>query len=75
MREEGPAKRTALATKVGLSYDSLARYLDWMSEKGFLEIDGDGTVHLTKEGQEVYESPVKWIMEYVCKVRLPRSED
>ena len=75
LREEGPVKRTTLATRVGLSYDSLAKYVDWMLKKGFLEMEGDGTIHLTKEGQDVYERLVKWIMEYVGKVRFPRFED
>ena len=75
LREEGPVKRTTLATRVGLSYDSLARYVEWMSGRGFLDMDDDGILHLTEEGQEVYERLVKRILEYVGKVRFPRFED
>ena len=43
--------RTALATATGLSYDRLIRYLDWMTEKGFVRLDGEGRVQLTQRVQ------------------------
>ena len=72
LREQGPAKRTQLTVMTRLSYDTLVRYLDWMSEKGFVSIDPDENVHLTREGQQVYESLVRWILEYVGKLHFPR---
>jgi len=50
LMDNGSMKRTNLAQASGLSYDKLQRYLNWMSERGLVTIDGDGYVRLTKEG-------------------------
>ncbi len=67
-------KRTQLAVATRLSYDALLRYIDWMKERGFLEVDTEGVVHLTRKGDEVYERLVSWIMENVGRVRFPRFD-
>jgi predicted transcriptional regulator len=72
LRDNGQTKRTQLATMTGLSYDSLVRYLDWMSHKGFIRLDAEENVHLTDEGQQVYDRLVDWILEYVGSLRFPR---
>ncbi|HUK84561.1 MAG TPA: hypothetical protein VLU95_01725 [Candidatus Acidoferrum sp.] len=41
--------KTALATSTGLAYDKLVKYLAWMSEKVFVEVDATGAVGLTRE--------------------------
>lgn len=51
--------RTALASATGLSYDRLIRYLDWMTEKGFVRLDPDGQVQLTPEGAKAYDGIVR----------------
>lgn len=48
LKEKGRMNRTALATSTGLAYDKLVKYLDWMSERRFIEIHEDSYVVLTK---------------------------
>ena len=72
LRQKGDMKRTELATTSGLSYDTLVRYLQWMESKGFVRLDAGEKVVLTPEGYQVYDRLVKWILEYVGKLRFPR---
>ena len=72
LREQGPTKRTQLAVLTRLSYDSLVRYLEWMIHKGLFTIDANEEIHLTEEGQKVYDRLVSWILEYVGTLRFPR---
>ncbi len=62
--------RTALASATGLSYDRLIRYLDWMTEKGFVRLDEDGQVRLTSVGSEAYDGIVRWIVDHVGSLKL-----
>jgi predicted transcriptional regulator len=64
--------KTALATSTRLAYDRLVKYLSWMSEKGFIEIDEDGSVSLTKEGLKAYDELVRWIMKYIGQLKFGR---
>ncbi len=64
--------RTALATATSLSYDALVRYLAWMSERKFVEIDENGYVNLTKAGAKSYDEFVSWIMKYVGQLKFSR---
>ena len=75
LKEKNKIKRTALATATGLSYDRLAKYLEWMSQKGFIRIDSNGHVLLTKLGKETYDRLVSWILHYVGKVRFPKFRE
>jgi predicted transcriptional regulator len=52
LKEEGALKRTELATKTGVAYDRLSKYVDWMNHEGLLRIDEEGNVFLTKLGTE-----------------------
>ncbi|MFP3239481.1 MAG: winged helix-turn-helix domain-containing protein [Caldivirga sp.] len=72
LMDNGSMKRTNLAQASGLSYDKLQRYLNWMSERGLVTIDGDGYVRLTKEGAKTYDELVQWIIRYVGSLRLGR---
>ena len=72
LKEKNRMNRTALATSTGLAYDKLVKYLGWMSKRKFVEMDADGNVKLTKEGAEVYDELVRWIMKYVGQLRFPR---
>ncbi len=72
LKEKNRPNRTTLATSTGLAYDKLVKYLAWMSERGFVVIDENGTVILTKEGSEAYEELVQWIIKYVGQLRFPR---
>ena len=72
LKEKNRMNKTALATSTGLAYDKLVKYLSWMSEKGFVEIDNDGAVVLTKAGSEAYDELVQWIMKYVGQLKFPR---
>jgi predicted transcriptional regulator len=64
--------KTALATSSGLAYDRLVKYLSWMSEKGFVEIDNDGLVNLTDDGMKAYNELVQWIMKYIGQLKFSR---
>ena len=72
LKEKNKMNKTALATSTGLAYDKLVKYLAWMSEKGFVEVDANGAVVLTKQGEEVYDELVQWIMKYVGQLKFPR---
>lgn len=72
LKERHKLNRTALATFTGLSYDRLVKYLAWMSEKGFIQFDSNADVFLTKLGAETYDELVKWILQYVGKLRFPK---
>lgn len=72
LREKDKMNKTALATFSGLAYDKLIKYLAWMSDKGFVEIDINGSVILTKAGVEAYDELVSWIMKHVGQLKFPR---
>jgi predicted transcriptional regulator len=75
LKERKRLNRTTLATYTGLSYDRLVKYLDWMSGKGFVELNSNGEVLLTKLGKETYDRLVNWILKYVGKVRFPKFSE
>ena len=72
IKEKNKLNKTALATSTGLAYDRLVRYLSWMSDKGFIKIDNEGSVYLTKEGTQAYDDFVRWILKYVGQLRFGR---
>ncbi len=72
LKDQSGVKRTELATKTGVAYDRLSKYVDWMAQEGLLRIDEEGNVFLTKRGIETYDKLVKWILQYVGKMRFPR---
>jgi predicted transcriptional regulator len=72
LKERDKLNRTPLATSTGLSYDRLVKYLAWMSDKGLVQLDSDDDVFLTKLGADTYDEFVKWILQYVGKVRFPK---
>ena len=72
LKEKNRMNKTALATSTGLAYDKLIKYLGWMQERKFVEIDENGFVFLTKAGAEAYDDLVAWIMKYVGQLKFPR---
>jgi predicted transcriptional regulator len=72
LKNQGGVKRTELATKTGVAYDRLSKYVDWMNQEGLLKIDQEGNIYLTKLGIETYNNLVKWILQYVGKIKFPR---
>jgi predicted transcriptional regulator len=72
LKEKNRMNKTALATSTGLAYDNLVKYLAWMSEKGFVTVNEEGLVCLTKEGSEAYDDLVQWILKYVGRLKFPR---
>ena len=72
LKEKGPSKRTALSTASGLAYNRFVKYIAWMEERGFVEIDDGGNVRLTTKGSEAYDQLVTWILENVGKLRFPK---
>jgi predicted transcriptional regulator len=72
LKEKNKMNKTALATSTGLAYDKLVKYLVWMHERGFVTVNEDGLVCLTKEGSAAYDELVRWIMKYVGQLKFPR---
>ncbi len=72
LKEKNKMNKTALATSTGLAYDKLVKYLAWMSERGFITVNEEGLVCLTKEGSAAYDDLVHWIMKYVGQLKFPR---
>lgn len=72
LKDKRIVKRTELATLTGVAYDRLAKYVDWMSQEGLLNIDSEGNITLTEHGIETYNRLVKWILQYVGKLKFPR---
>lgn len=72
LKKKNKINKTALATSTELSYDKLVRYLDWMSKKGWVIVDANGSVTLTKAGSEVYEELVQWIVKHIGQLKFPR---
>jgi len=72
LKERNILNRTTLATYTGLAYDRLVKYLSWMESKGLIQVDANGNVSLTKKGSKTYDDLVKWILQYVGKVRFPK---
>ena len=75
LKERKRLNRTTLATYTGLAYDRLLKYLEWMFDKGFVELDSNDEVLLTKLGRETYDRLVNWILQYVGKVRFPKFSE
>jgi predicted transcriptional regulator len=75
LKEQKELNRTNLATHTGLSYDRFVKYLEWMSSKGFVELNSSGEVTLTTLGVETYDRLVNWILKYVGKVRFPKFSE
>ncbi|MCW3983762.1 MAG: winged helix-turn-helix domain-containing protein [Candidatus Bathyarchaeota archaeon] len=72
LKKKNKVNKTALATCTELSYDKLVKYLDWMSKKGFVVVDDNGSVSLTEAGAEVYDELVQWILKHVGQLKFPR---
>ena len=72
LKEKNKINKTALATSTGLSYDRLIKYLNWMSNKGFIEFDSSGDAVLTKLGAETYDQLVKWILQNIGRLRFQK---
>jgi len=43
-----------------------------MGEKGFVTFDAEGGVVLTPAGNQAYDRLVRWILEYVGRLKFPR---
>lgn len=72
LKEKNRLNKTALATATGLSYDRLIKYLNWMTNKGFIKYDANDDVILTELGAETYDQLVKWILEHIGRVRFQK---
>lgn len=70
--DDGPLKKTNLATNAGLSYDNMMEYLQWMLGKGLIA-ENDGHVEITDKGVKAYNDLVSWIIEYVGQLKFGRQ--
>lgn len=73
LTDKGPTNRSALATAAGVSYDRLVLYLNWMTEKGLVNLREDGNVVLTPQGAQAYNELVKWIIDHVGAIGLSHT--
>lgn len=48
--EEGNVKRTNLAMKAGLNYTSCMRYIVWLAEVKWIDLQNDNQIKLTSSG-------------------------
>lgn len=72
LMDNGPMKRTNLATCSEISYDNLITYMHWMIPKELL-IENDGSVEISDKGMKTYNELVSWIVEYVGKLKFGRN--
>ena len=72
LKENGATNRTNLATRTGLAYDKLTKYLSWMNDKQLIASTEESLVSLTEDGMKAYEELVNWIMRYIGRVRFPK---
>jgi predicted transcriptional regulator len=72
LKDNNHRNKTALATATGMSYDKFIRYLEWLTDKEFVELDSDSLVVLTKKGSKAYDELVQWILKHVGRLRFPR---
>lgn len=74
-REDAPMLKTRLQVAANVNYDVFGRYLEWMTERGLVSVegspDGHARVALTAKGHEAYRKLVQWINE-VVRGNLPK---
>lgn len=69
--DDGPLKKTNLATNAEISYDNLIKYMQWMIPKDLL-VEEDNQIVITDKGVKTYNELVSWIVEYVGKLKFGR---
>ena len=74
LRDKGATKRTVLATSTGVAYDRLVTYIDWMAQKQLISIDEEDNIRLTELGLATYDDLVKWILQYIGRLKFPRLD-
>jgi len=65
-REDRPMLRTHLQVAANLNFDVLTKYLEWMSERGWVEYQENGghqMVSITKMGRDVFAKLVQVMSE------------
>jgi len=73
-RDERPHRKTDLQMAVRLNYNVYKKYLDWMLEKGLIQVstekDGGERIAITPKGLSTYKTLVEWIKETVGEEHL-----
>jgi len=73
-RDERPHRKTDLQMAVRLNYNVYKKYLDWMLEKGLIQLhaekDGGERIAITPKGLATYRTLVEWIKETVGEEHL-----
>lgn len=67
-RDGRPRRKTELQLAVRLNYNVYKKYLDWLEQKGLIEVvsDSEGdSIGITQKGLETYRTLVAWIKETV----------
>lgn len=72
MKEDGPLKKTNIATYAEISYDRFMVYLQWMKSRQMVE-ENDGYIYITEKGMRTYNELVEWIVEYVGKLKFTKG--
>lgn len=73
-RDERPHRKTDLQMAVRLNYNVYKKYLDWMLEKGLIQVsverDGGERIAITPKGLSTYRTLVEWIKDTVGEEHL-----
>ncbi len=64
--------KTRLSVTIGMAYDRLVVYLDWMKSKD-LVVEEDSQVKLTEKGINSYNKLVDWVIENVGKLDFHKT--
>lgn len=72
LMDDGPLKKTNLATNAGLSYDNMVTYVEWMLSKELVS-EGESMIHITNKGIKAYNELVSWIIDYVGQLKFGKN--
>ncbi len=65
----GSRRKTELQMAVGLNFNVYTKYLDWLENKGLINVREDAErskhISLTPKGIETYKTLVKWIKDVI----------
>jgi predicted transcriptional regulator len=67
-REDGPMLKTRLQVATNVNYDLLVKYLIWLKDRGFIDLQENGgheLVILTPKGQQAYLKLVRLMNEVI----------
>ena len=68
-KADGPILRTPLQVACNLNYDVFCKYIQWMADRGFVEMQvmesSKEGIRITTKGEAAYAKMVSWMSEYI----------